>query len=70
MPFIEKSVPLSPSAKDIVLSSLEKDQLASRKQPIARRKLKTIEVVVLWSLRVYLIFMMAVVLYQIWSAGH
>jgi hypothetical protein len=66
----EKTISVSPSDKDMILSALETDQLALRKQPIARRKLTRAEVVVLWSLRVYLIFMVAVVVYQAWAAAH
>jgi hypothetical protein len=57
--------------QDLVLSSLEHDQLArAKKHAIPRRHLKGPELVVLWSLRVYLLFMMAVVVYQVWIAAH
>jgi hypothetical protein len=57
--------------QDLVLSSLEHDQLArAKKHAIPRRHLKGPELVVLWSLRVYLLFMMAVVVYQVWVAVH
>jgi hypothetical protein len=57
--------------QDLVLSSLEHDQLArAKKHAIPRRHLKGPELVVLWSLRVYLLFMMAVVVYQVWIAVH
>jgi hypothetical protein len=53
-----------------VLSSLEHDQLArAKKQPILRRHLKGPELLVLWALRLYLLFMMAVVAYQVWLAA-
>ncbi len=53
-----------------VLSSLEHDQLAkARKHFIPRRRLKGRELIVLWGLRTYLIFMMAVVIYQVWVAS-
>ncbi len=53
----------------LVLSSLEHDQLAkAKKQPIPRRQLKGPEVALLWALRLYLLFMMAVVGYQVWAA--
>jgi hypothetical protein len=55
------------SEKALVLSSLEQDQLAGLKQHIPRRQLKGLEVFVLWSLRIYVLFMMAVVVYQVWS---
>jgi hypothetical protein len=64
----EKSHPLSD--QDWVLSSLEHDQLVkAKKHFIPRRRLKGRELVVLWGLRVYLIFMMAVVVYQVWVAS-
>lgn len=54
----------------LVLSALERDQLTGgKKQRLPRRHLKGFEVIVLWSLRVYLLFMMAVVVYQIWSGA-
>ena len=53
-----------------VLSSLEHDQLANaKKHPIPRRHLKGPELLVLWALRLYLIFMMGVVGYQVWIAA-
>jgi hypothetical protein len=52
-----------------VLSSLEHDQLSrARKQPIPRRRLKGFELFILWTLRLYLLFMVAVVAYQVWIA--
>jgi len=54
-----------------VLSSLEHDQLVrAKKHPIPRRRLKGAELTVLWGLRIYLLFMMAVVFYQVWTAAH
>ena len=54
-----------------VLSSLEPGQLArAKKHPIPRRHLKGGELAILWALRLYLIFMMAVVGYQVWTASH
>ena len=54
-----------------VLSSLEHDQLVrAKKHHIPRRQLKGAELVVLWALRVYVLFMMAVVVYQVWIAAH
>ena len=63
---------LHPTAADqsLVLSSLEHDQLVrAKKHPIPRRHLKGPELLVLWSLRAYLLFMMAVVGYQVWLAA-
>ena len=54
-----------------ILSSLEHDQLANaKKRPIPRRHLRGPELLVLWALRLYLFFMMAVVGYQVWMAAH
>ena len=61
----------SSSEQDLVLSSLEHDQLVrAKKHFIPRRHLKGSELVVLWSLRIYLLFMMTVVAYQVWIAAH
>ena len=58
------------SEQELVLSTLEPDQLAeAKKQHIPRRRLKGAELLLLWFLRIYLIFMLAVVIYQAWSAG-
>jgi hypothetical protein len=57
--------------RNLVLSSLEHDQLVrAKKHHIPRRILKGQELAVLWALRVYLLFMMAVVVYQVWTAAH
>ncbi len=57
------------SERALVLSSLEHDQLVeAKKQPIPRRHLKKLELGTLWALRLYLLFMMAVVIYQVWTA--
>jgi hypothetical protein len=57
------------SKPEQVLASLEPDQLATAKLHFPRRVLKGLEILLLWSLRLYLLFMLAVVLYQIWTAG-
>ncbi len=63
--------PLSPSDEELVLSALEPDQLAeAKKQRIPRRSLRKSELLVLWFLRVYLLFMIFVVVYQAWSGTH
>ena len=52
-----------------VLKNLERDQLVQEKsEPVPRRKLRGGELVLVWALRIYLIFMMAVVLWQAWTA--
>jgi hypothetical protein len=72
MPRKQTTAPtISNADQSWVLSSLEPDQLArAKKHPIPRRHLKGPELIVLWSLRIYLLFMMAVVTYQVWLAAH
>ena len=61
----QHSSPLS-SDQELVLSSLVLDQLAAaKKQPIPRRPLRGFEKFLLWSLRIYVLLMIAVVLYQV-----
>jgi hypothetical protein len=56
--------------QNLVLSSLEPDQLVeAKKHPIPRRHLKAPVLLILWTLRIYLIFMTAVVAYQVWLAA-
>ena len=56
--------------QELVLSSLELDQLAAvQKRPIPRRQLRGFEKFALWSLRIYVLFMIAVVLYQVLSGA-
>jgi hypothetical protein len=66
-----KSKPQSFAAEqDLVLSTLEHDQLVkAKKHPIPRRHLKGPELAILWALRIYVIFMMIVVAYQFWIAA-
>lgn len=66
---VKKEETISTSEQSLVLSSLEHDQLArAKKHFIPRRHLKGPELFVLWSLRLYLLFMMGVVGYQVWIA--
>jgi hypothetical protein len=52
--------------QELVLSSLEPEQLAAlKKRPIPRRHLRGFEKLLLWSLRTYVLFMIAVVIYQV-----
>ena len=61
---------LDSSEEKLVLSSLESGQLAeAKKHRLPRRSLRGSQTLVLWSLRIYLLFMMAVVIYQIWSGA-
>ena len=59
-----------PPNQKFVLVALEPDQLAARKKkPIPRRQLRGYERFALWSLRIYVIFMITVVLYQVLSGA-
>ena len=60
--------PLSDASdKSWILASLEHDQLVkAKKHKITRRILKGPELLLLWALRIYLLFMMTVVVYQAW----
>jgi hypothetical protein len=52
-----------------VLTNLERDQLVQEKSaPVPRRQLRGGQLVLVWALRIYLIFMMAVVFWQAWTA--
>ncbi len=52
-----------------VLSTLEPDQLAEAKRiAIPRRRLRGGELVLLWVLRIYVVFMLVIVLWQAWAA--
>ena len=67
----EQAEVFSSADQSLVLSSLEHDQLVrAKKHPIPRRHLKGPELLIVWALRIYLLFMMAVVVYQVWLAAH
>lgn len=54
------------SATAHVLAVLEPEQLSHARHSLPRRSLKRSEIFLLWSLRAYLLFMLAVVVYQAW----
>ena len=57
--------------QQLVLSSLEPEQLARlKKHLIPLRHLSGLEKFVMWSLRIYLLFMIVVVSYQVWVSLH
>ena len=53
-----------------ILGSLEPDQLTQAKlRKIPRRYLKRSHLLLLWSLRLYVLFMIVVVIYQLWAGA-
>ncbi len=52
-----------------VMTALEPDQIISTKEHhhCPRRRLTRTEMILFWALRIYLLFMVGVVVYQIWT---
>jgi hypothetical protein len=59
----------SPEEITSVMKALEPDQIISTKEHhhCERRRLTRTETILFWALRIYLVFMVGVVFYQIWS---
>lgn len=70
-PLSDSPTPAPASADlDAAISALEPDQIVAAKQQhhLPRRRLTPKEAAVFWLLRLYLVFMVGVVIYQIWTA--
>ena len=69
----EHFTPDDPSDADLasVVASLEPDQLISEKEKhhCPRRRLTRGEMILFWALRAYLVFMFAIVIYQVWTGA-
>jgi hypothetical protein len=64
----ERTMEPSTSQDSFVTAVLEPDQLTeAHKRPVPRKHLRGPQLLLLWLLRVYLLFMIAVVAYQVWS---
>jgi len=69
-PDAEVSAEVSREEFRSVMTALEPDQLISTKEHhhCPRRQLTRTEMILFWALRVYLVFMVGVVIYQIWTS--
>ena len=60
---------ITSSDQELVLSSLEpRTTRRAEKAPDSQAHLRGLEKFVIWSLRIYLLFMMVVVIYQVWAS--
>lgn len=67
----EKHEHVDEAEATFVLAALEHDQLVdSKKARLPRRRLQRGHLLLLWALRIYLVFMLAVVFWQTWKATH
>lgn len=65
----ETRVEVSREELTAVMTALEPDQIVSTKEHhhCPRRRLTRTEMLLFWALRIYLVFMVGVVVYQIWT---
>ncbi len=65
----DETVATSPEDLTSVITALEPDQIISTKEHhhCPQRQLTRTEMVLFWGLRIYLVFMVGVVVYQIWT---